>query len=81
MSNDNKDFMEDRDTWWSLHEDTRRQLERLRDYCKQDNSRAARSYHGGSYRRGEIYDKKLDRMLTFVLMVDLPEDKVTLVNE
>ena len=80
MSKDNKDFMEDRDTWWSLHEDTRRQLEWLRDFYKLDFN-SERSYPGGSYHRNEIYDKKLDRMLTFVLMVDLPEDKVTLVNE
>lgn len=80
MSKDNKDFMEDRDTWWSLHEDTRRQLERLRYFYKRD-SNSVGNYHGASYLRGEIYDKKLDRVFTFVLMVDLPEDKVTLVNE
>jgi hypothetical protein len=79
MSEDNKYFMEDRDTWWSLHEDTRGSLESIRLWLLEDIQK-----HGGPgalYGRSEIYDKKLDRLLTFVIMVNLPEDKVTLVNE
>ena len=74
MSEDNKDFMEDRDTWWSLHEDTRGSLEDIRSWLYWGSPYA-------TYGRSEIYDKKLDRLLTFVIMVNLPEDKVTLVNE
>ena len=79
MSEDNKDFMEDRDTWWSLHEDTRRSLEFTRSWLLGDIQKYGSP--GAMYGRSEIYDKKLDRLLTFVVMVNLPEDKVTLVNE
>ena len=77
MSEDNKDFMEDRDTWWSLHEDTRRSLQFVRSFLYRDRQKGP----GAIYCRWKLYDKNMGRLLTFVIMVDLPEDKVTLVNE
>lgn len=79
MSKDNKDFMEDRDTWGSLHEDTRVSLESIRSWLYKDLCAYGPSC--AKYGRCEIYDKKLGSLLTFVIMVNLPEDKVTLVNE